>query len=111
MIKIQFAPRTDNLLEDGQELTQRPYPFYIYDSGIITGIHADTGVAVRAMGFAEDLAVQHIDLWWDDWMEDVQRVADDLHRVVGLYLVTQDRQGMIGVHTTAIESVETVGAE
>src|ERR1700733_14358810 len=90
IITLQPSDRTDHITDDGVELTQRPYPFAVFDNGDI--INADAVGAKRAVGFSNDLAVQHVDLWW-------REVVKEPELAVGKYLVTQDENGHYATQT------------
>lgn len=53
------------------------------------------GNPLRAIGFQRDLARHEVDVWWDE-------VVGDPQKAVGLYLVSTDAKGGMGVHDTAI---------
>lgn len=97
LIKLQPAPHTDQVLGDGTELTQLPYPFYVTEDG--TG-HVGSQ-EFRAVGFQKDLARHRIDLHWVDVVKDPQLA-------VGKYLVTQDKGGGWAVNMSAIDHVEVL---
>lgn len=99
MIKLQPASRTDHITDDGTELTQRPYPFWVNDDGDILGGLPTMGV--RVIGFQIDLARHELDLRWAD-------VRADPQLAVGKYLVASDADGGWSVHMPAIETVEVM---
>lgn len=96
--KLQPAARIDAISEDGHVGYQLPYPFYVTDDGKIQSQELWNGTPFAVIGFQKDLAVQTIDLWWRDAV--LAPAA-----AVGMYLVTTDKDGTWGVHSTAIESV------
>jgi hypothetical protein len=98
MIVLQLSPHTDHIDADGNEFTQRPYPFYVDADGNIAGRRDD----VHAIGFQNDAAVQQVDLWWSDY------TAGELEVAVGKYLVTQGPDGKFSTHVCAIESVKVI---
>jgi hypothetical protein len=102
VIKLQPAPRVDHITDDGRELTQLPYPFYVAEDGKVDRQDFWRGDPYAVIGFQEDLARQQIDLWWDDVVKDPQSA-------VGKYVVTRDSRGGMGVHVIAIDSVEVIG--
>lgn len=95
--RIQPAARPDALSEDGHVGYQLPYPFYVTDDGKIENQGFWNGTPLAVIGFQKDLAVQTIDLWWRD-------AVNNPSAIVGMYLVTTDRDGTWGTHSTAIES-------
>lgn len=97
MIKIQPEPFVDNLV-DGHELTKLPYPFFVDEDGLIAQQDLWQGDPFKVVGFQLDLAVQKIDLWWTD-------VVANPEIAVGMYLVTADKSGDYGVHSSAIRSL------
>jgi hypothetical protein len=97
-IRIQPEPFVDQLTEDGHECTKLPYAFVADETGAIAGQDFWQGIVARVIGFQKDLAVQHIDLFW-------REVLDDPQRAVGMYLVTSDSAGDWGVHDTAIRDM------
>lgn len=109
-IRVQPESLIDNLTEDGHELRQLPYPFYVNEDGTVRNQEfwnsqtaQNMGVNVTAViGFQRDLAVQHIDLWWADAWKNPQSA-------VGMYVVTRGGKGGMGVHQTAIASMDVLG--
>lgn len=102
LIKLQPEPFTDQITEDGHELTKLPYPFAADETGAVHNQSLWQGHVTRVIGFQKDLAKQQIDLWWRDVVKDPQQA-------VGMYLVTADQHGVWGSHQTAIGSVEVLG--
>lgn len=102
MIKLQPSPRVDHITADGHEMTQLPYPFYVAEDGSIDRQDFWRGNPAAVVGFQKDLAVQQVDLWWDDVVQDPQRA-------VGMYVVTTGKTGL-GVHMLAISEVTVIGA-
>lgn len=94
-VVLQPADVTDGLI-DGEELTKRPYPFFVHKRGGIFNHSA----AVKAIGFVGDPNRQEVDLWWPDFIRD-----GDLQKAVGMYLITADRQGRWSTQVVAIEKV------
>jgi hypothetical protein len=102
---IQPAPHVDHITEDGTELTKLPYPYHTDQDGAIQRQDFWQGNPLRVVGFQKDLSVQQVDLWWKDALKDPQQA-------VGMYLVTQDKDGNCSSHNTAVESITpVVGAE
>jgi hypothetical protein len=101
MFKIQPASRIDNLTAHGDVGLQRPYPVYADNKGNVEFQRSFRGRVTRVVGFQKDLAVQQIDLSWSE----AQKNPD---KVVGMYLVTADSKGDLGVHDTAVETFEEV---
>lgn len=100
--KIQTAPVIDAISDDGHVGHRLPYPFYVLPDGSVDGQDFWQGKVTRVAGFQRDLARQQVDLTWDDALADVQKA-------VGMYLVTFDSAGWLGVHDTAVQSVEVLG--
>lgn len=92
---VQPSPKTDQICEDGTELTQLPYPFHVTEDGEVINL----ATIERIVGFAKDLAVSQVDLWWRDAIKDPQQA-------VGMYVVTEDRTHVMAVHLTAVMRVE-----
>lgn len=101
LIRLQPAPHVDHITDDGHELTQLPYPFFVHEDGTIEGIYADTG-SKAVIGFQSDLAVQKVNMWWGEVVKDPQLA-------VGKYVVTAEKNGGMAVHEIAITSVEVLG--
>lgn len=101
IIKLQPSEFTDQLTDDGNQLTKLPYPICAGTDGLVTNQDLWQGDPSRIIGFQRDLARHEIDVWWNNAVKDPQSV-------VGLYLVTSDSKGRYGVHTTAIASVEVL---
>lgn len=100
LYRLQPSPRTDHITADGHELTQLPYPYFATEDGTLTSIHTEMG-SEGIIGFQDDLAVQHVDLWWDEVIEDPQCA-------VGKYVVTREHDGGMATHQIAIASVEVL---
>lgn len=99
-IRIQPGPYTDHLTDDGHELTKLPYPFFVNEeTGAVGRQEFWQGTVLRVVGFQKDLARHEIDLWWEGAVKDPQRA-------VGMYVVTTDSEGGMGVHPTAVSSME-----
>jgi hypothetical protein len=101
IFKIQPSAHTDHITEDGTELTKLPYPFFADDKGMVQRQDFWQGKVVRIVGFQKDLAVQQLDLSW-------LRAQQDLSQAVGMYVISTDSDGGMGVHPVAVESVEEV---
>lgn len=100
-ISLQPAPKTDHITADGAELTQLPYPFHVNaETGKIDQQWIFEGWEV--VGFQRDLAIQQVDLWWDDY------VQGDPQAAVGMYVVTRDGEGGMSSHMTAVQSVQVL---
>lgn len=99
LLRVQTAPRTDQLLGDGTELTQLPYPLFAYASGAVARQDFWRGRPKRIVGFAADLAKQQVDLWWS-------AAYADPAQAVGMYIVVQDADGSMGTWDTAVETIE-----
>ncbi len=96
--KIQPSAYIDQITADGHELHKLPYPFYADEKGAVGQQDFWRGDPARVVGFQEDLARHQVDLWWHDAVKDPQQA-------VGMYLVTADSKGNLGVHQTAMDSV------
>jgi hypothetical protein len=99
IIRLQPAAFTDQITDDGQELTKLPYPFFADEQGMIGRQDVWHGDPYRVVGFQRDLFVQQLDLSWGQAFKDPSKA-------VGMYLITASKAGVYGVHTTAIESAE-----
>lgn len=91
-------------IRDGHEMTKLPYPFFVNEDGSVRRQDFWDGRPFKVIGFQTDLAVQQIDLWWADATKDPQKA-------VGMYVVTADEDGDIGVHISAIANVEILEGE
>lgn len=96
--RIQPSEHVDHITEDGSELTKLPYPFFVDEEGKIGRQDFWRGEHAQVIGFQKDLAVQKIDLWWRDALEDPQQV-------VGMYLVTADSKGDWFSHSFAVRDI------
>jgi hypothetical protein len=101
LVKLQPAPFVDAISVDGHVGTKLPYPFFVTEAGDVEGQDFWRGDPLQVVGFQRDLAVQRIDLWWVDAVKDPQKA-------VRMYLVTTDANGGMGVHQTAIATVEVL---
>jgi hypothetical protein len=101
LIKLQPAEFIDNISDDGHIGRKLPYPFYITEAGYVEGQDFWRGDPIRVVGFQRDLARMEIDLWWSD-------AVREPHSAIGMYLVTTDAKGGMGVHQTAIASIEVI---
>lgn len=90
---FQPSDRVDHVTPDGMELTQRPYPIVVTYDGAVVSIHGG-----KLLGFADDLAVQQVDLRWAE-------VCDEPQKAVGKYPVILDAKGVISTHLNAIMEV------
>lgn len=105
IISVQPSAFTDNLwgTESGEivEGTKLPYPFHARkNDGRITRQDFWGGTPWRIMGFSRTPEPGRIDLYWRDGS--FQETPD---LAVGLYVVTQDRDGGMSVWQTAVASV------
>lgn len=100
VIKLQPSSFTDQIV-DGHELTKLPYPFYVEEDGSVQRQEFWKGDPYRVIGFQKDLARHEIDLLWQDATKDPQQV-------VGMYVVTADEKGDMGVHVSAISNVDVL---
>lgn len=103
IIKLQPAEFTDNI-HNGHQMTKLPYPYFVGEDGEIGSQDLWRGDPKQVIGFQRDLAVQKIDLWWAD-------AVDDPQQAVGMYLVTANEEGDWGTHQTAISDVSIIGGE
>lgn len=104
IIKLQPAPRIDNITADGTALHQLPYPFHVYEDGRVGEQDLWNGDPSHVIGFQKDLARRMPDLWWADVVKDPQQA-------VGMYMVTTSTTGNTGVHLTSIASVTVFETE
>lgn len=100
LFRLQPAAYADQI-KDGHEMVKQPYPFYVRDDGRVTRQDFWRGDPALVVGFARDLAVHEVSLWWESAME-------DLSTTVGMYLVTANSEGTWSTHTTAIAKAEMV---
>lgn len=104
VLRVQPAPRTDNLTADGTELTQLPYPLFVGEDGAVGRQDFWDGRILRVVGFQRDLAVQQVDLWWRDALAAPEQA-------VGMYVVATDKDGGMFNLDTAIETITEEGAQ
>jgi hypothetical protein len=102
IIRFQPAAYIDMLTDDGHTGTKLPYPIVADEKGMVQGQEFWKGDPNRVIGFQKDLARHEIDLWWHDAVKDPSAT-------VGMYLVTDNTAGDMGVHQTAIESATVYG--
>lgn len=100
LIKLQPSEFVDQI-RDGHEMTKLPYPFYVHEDGSVDNQDLWQGDPARVIGFAADLAVQQVDLWWEDAVADPQRA-------VGMYIVSVSDKGSMGAHVNAVSSVDVI---
>lgn len=101
-IRIQPHARIDNITDDGHAMTQLPYPLFVNEAdGSVQRQDFWQGKVLRVVGFQKDLARHEIDLWWSE-------AAKDPQRAVGMYIVTTDKDGGMGVHDTAVREAEVI---
>lgn len=96
---VQPSAFTDQLTEDGHQLTKLPYPFFVDEEGMVGRQDVFKGTVYQVIGFAKDLAVHKIDLEWEEAMQDPSLA-------VGAYLVTSDEEGNWSTHQTAVSKME-----
>lgn len=101
IFKIQPSEFIDNMWEGGHVGTKLPYPFFVDEKGMVENQDLWNGDPYRVIGFQKDLAVQEIDLRWND-------ATKDPSRAVGMYLVTANKKGDFVTHETAVRSIEVV---
>jgi|1185.fasta_scaffold175097_2 hypothetical protein len=94
--KIQPAAFTDQVTDDGQQLTKKPYPIVVRENGEIIG----SPLHVAVIGFVRDLARQEVDMPWSG----VLVAGRPIYPVVGSYVIVQDRKGRWSTLSTAVES-------
>lgn len=92
ILVLQPSAHTDHLTQDGVELQQLPYPFFVKEDGTAT-VGSQT---LRVVGFQRDLARHQIDVHF-------KAVWADPQLAVGLYLVTDDGKTW-SVHINAIST-------
>lgn len=96
--KIQPAECVDRI-HNGHEMTKLPKPYFVNaDDGAVGRQDYWQGDPAAVVGFQADLAVNRIDLTW-------QEAAADPARAVGMYLVTTDSEGAWSTHLTAVASM------
>jgi hypothetical protein len=108
VLTVQPSSYTDYITSDGQALSRKPYPFHVRAdrSGEILRQDIWRGSPVRAVGFVGDPSRHEVDLFW------LQRsFLADPQQAVGMYLVTQDSDGKMAVHITAVEKIEETEVE
>lgn len=103
VLRVQPAEHTDQITDDGTELTKQPYPYFVDGDGMVGRQDFWRGRPVRMIGFAADSAKQEMTLWWP-------QVWDDPQRAVGLYPVVEYSSGTWFTVDTAVESITEEGA-
>jgi hypothetical protein len=99
-LHIQNAPVTDNLTADGTALARKPWPVVADEEGTVHTPSYALGMR-RVAGFQRDLAVMRVNVWWDEVFADPQKA-------VGLYLVTYNDDGGMGVCMSAVDHVSVL---
>lgn len=102
--KIQPAARTDHIAEDGHELQQLPYPFFVDEAGRVGRQDFWNGRVFQVIGFVADPARMEVDIFWPD-------ILDLPGAAVGLYLITADDHGRFSTHESAVAEVAEFEAE
>lgn len=100
-VVFQPASKVDALTEDGQELTQKPYPFHVDWEGNVLNAEAVSAhhmACKRVVGLQFDIAVQRVDLYWP-------QVRTNPYWAQNRYIVTEDDHGNYASHVLAIEEV------
>lgn len=97
-LKIQEAPVTDSITDDGHVGARLPWPVLADAEGIVHIPSSRLGM-VRIAGFQRDLAVMRVDLWWQDAFADPSKA-------VGMYLVAHHKNGSMGVSLSAVDTAE-----
>lgn len=98
IITIQPAEVTDQIIEDGTELTRLPYPFHIREDGAIDRQDFWKGEPLALIGFQDQIDVLRVDLGLAEFWRYPQTA-------VGKYAITLDMDGTMNTHLVAIESV------
>lgn len=97
-LKIQQAPITDNITDEGHVGSRLPWPVIADEEGRVHIPSSQLGM-VRVAGFQRDLAKQQVDLRWDDAFADPSKA-------VGMYVVAYYGDGSMSVHLSAVDTVE-----
>lgn len=97
MITVQPSEFVDQIV-DGEELTKLPYPMSALADGSIWP-RGSRGDITRMVGFVRDLRNERVDLYWEF------EFLDDPQQAVGMYLITQNADGTMSSHGTAIKTV------
>jgi hypothetical protein len=99
VITLQPSEYTDHITGDGTEYQKLPYPFFVREDGMVLRQDFWDGKPLKIVGFQRDLAVHRVNLWWD-------QAAKDPQATVGMYIVSQNKDGAMGVHIQAVQSVQ-----
>jgi hypothetical protein len=102
IIEVQLSEWTDHLTDEGQELTKLPYPFFVDETGAVGRQDFWNGIVKMVIGFQKDLAVDTVDLGWNEAYEDPSSA-------VGMFVVTSDHSGNWSTHLTAVKSMNLLG--
>lgn len=102
IFSIQCNPIPSGITDDGQIMTSMPYPFLANSGGRIAAQEIWKGHPLRIVGFVKDLKRQEVDLWWADM------VVGNTDDAIGMYLITKNKDGTMGVHMTAVMHVKEV---
>ncbi len=100
--EIQPSAYTDQLTDDGVQLTKLPYPIFADEAGMIGRQDFWAGRYTKVIGFQRDLRVQRIDLFWRDTLRDPGEA-------VGMYLVAANDKDNWFTFDTAVQSVTVLG--
>lgn len=108
IVSIQPSSFVDNLWVDdatgeSHEGTRLPYPFHArLSDGRVTRQDFWNGTPWRIVGFCNTPDPGRVDLYW-------HQIGEDPQAAVGKYVVTQDRNGSMAVHQTAVQSMVVTG--
>lgn len=108
-VTFQPSDYTDQITEDGNELTKRPYPLSFFLNGkIVDEDDFWQGNYDRIIGFQRDLAVMRVNVFWQELADAYKQTGDIsvFEQTVGMYLVTQSRDHRMSVYMHAVSSFE-----
>lgn len=95
-LSIQEAPVTDSITADGHVGAQLPWPVVADEDGKVYTPSSMIGMH-HVHGFQNDLAVQQVDVRWEE-------VFADPSKAIGKYLVVSYKDGSLCSHLTAVDS-------
>jgi hypothetical protein len=101
-LRIQEAPQTDLITDDGFVGSKLPWPVTADEQGVVT---VPCSIKMRqVVGFVRDLAKQQIDMWWAEAFADPSKI-------VGTYMVTAWHDGSHNIGLSAVDTAEFLETE
>lgn len=99
IIVVQQSAHTDQITEDGTELTKLPYPFEVAEDGTVENREFWRGKPARIIGFQRRVDERHIDLPWHS-------AVSHPEAALGMYVISSNDDGSWWTHDLAVQSVK-----